>query len=141
MPTHVVVRLAPKADDWQVARFALSLHSLSTLELYLQLHSIIVCDEELADNSVFYYKDWLKSSCPCVTLGLQGKFSVSGMFSPVSVSTLSSSFELSIKKIDKLAVPEGFSKVLLKFDDAEVRRAAPWLLSLIKAGFRPVTSI
>ena len=101
LPTHVMVRLAPTADPWK-------------------LHSLIVCDEFFSENSRFIYKDWLKPSYLSVTLGSQGSFAPNGAFIPHHVSSQKSRFSLTITKIEKMMLPEGFAQLLLKFDDLEV---------------------
>ena len=100
-PTHVVVRLAPTADPWQ-------------------FHSLIVCDESLSENSVFFYKNWLKQNCLSVTLGSQGSYTSNGEFKDNTVVSQNIHFSLTVTKFENLSLPEGFSTLLLNFDEREV---------------------
>jgi hypothetical protein len=95
-----VVRLAATADPWQ-------------------LHSLIVCNESFSENSVFTYKNWLKSNCLSVTLGSQGSLNSNGDFKPNAVLSQNGYFRLTITKFENLTLPEGFSKLLLNFDQQE----------------------
>jgi len=92
----------------------------SALPHSLQLQHLIVCDESFSANSVFMYKDWLKPTFLSVTLGSQGSVSPTGKFAANASLAVSSSFQLTITKMESLIVPEGFSKLLMKCDDVEV---------------------
>jgi hypothetical protein len=100
--THITVRLSPSSDPWH-------------------LHSVIVSDESFSENSVFTYKDWLKPTYLSVTLGSQGSYAPDGSFlRNTALSRKSCLFALTVTSFEKLTIPVGFTKLLLKFDDVEV---------------------
>jgi len=108
------------AGDSHASRFII--HVLSRDNL--QLQHLIVCDEFFGANSVFMYKDWLKPTFLSVTLGSQGSVSPNGKFAANASLAVSSSYVVTITKIEGLIVPEGFSQLLIKFDDVEVERCS-----------------